>query len=435
MPTDAWGQDVSTDAETAAAYVVLLDRRLRFEPTVVDALRHVLVLDPRFALAHAQAVLLATAGEPALDPRHHLDALREGPEPATDRERSFVAAARLTGEAGPWAAFGSWRRHVDDHPGDLPAVMQLELLLAWSTDPVHTEESRERLERARAVLGEDPTVLAALALHAQDRGDLDTAWALGNRSLELSPDNPVSAHPVAHVHFESGGHDEGLAWLDPLVSRLDPDNVMGRHLGWHCALHLLDLGRSDDALARYESLVSQPSNRLIDGASLLWRCQLAALVPPGTDPAGHGTTTLLATDPGGLPFTFLAMHALLALAAAGDAGRLRRLAHEAAGWEAPGAALLLPGLARGLAASVEGDHADAAGELLALEPWFPRYGGSHAQREVLEDTLLHSLVAAGRVEEARTRLLARLDRRPSGRDAAMLALAQGPVRPAGQRAE
>ena len=43
-------------------------------------------------------------------------------------------------------------------------------------------------------------------------------------------------------------------------------------------------------------------------------------------------------------------------------------------------------------------------------------GGSLAQREIVEDTYLHALVAAGHCEEAVTLLDARLDRRPSPLD-------------------
>jgi hypothetical protein len=45
-----------------------------------------------------------------------------------------------------------------------------------------------------------------------------------------------------------------------------------------------------------------------------------------------------------------------------------------------------------------------------------RVGGSAAQREVLEETLLFSLVHDGRSERAASLLAARLDRRPSRLD-------------------
>ena len=54
-----------------------------------------------------------------------------------------------------------------------------------------------------------------------------------------------------------------------------------------------------------------------------------------------------------------------------------------------------------------------------------RFGGSHAQREVYEDTLIQALIRAGRLTEASVRLQARLDRRESPLDAALLARAHG----------
>jgi hypothetical protein len=427
--SDPWGQRLTTSAETATAYDDLLGAWLRLEPAVPDALRRVIDLDPEFALAHAVGVVLGTGGWPGISPEEHLAALAATPEPGTERERSFVAAAVLGGERGVWESLPRWRRHADAWPGDVPALTVLNMVLCWSTDRESVREAEDRLWEARVAVGDDPTLLAALAMHAQDRGDLDTAWELGQRGLRLAPASAVSAHPVAHVHLESGDHADGLGWLDPFVAAQDPESVMAGHLGWHCALHLLELDRGPEALARYTELAVRERQRLLDGSSLLWRCQLAGLCPPGTDPAGpEGATAVVEAlgDEPELPFTFLGMHLLLAHADRADAPALRRLARRTARWSAPGAAELLPGLALALAAVVEDDPAAAAGELLALEHGFPRYGGSHAQREVLEDTLIRALVGAGRVEEAAERLRARLDRRPSGRDAALLGSVTGP---------
>ena len=154
---------------------------------------------------------------------------------------------------------------------------------------------------------------------------------------------------------------------------------------------------------------------------MLWRCQLHGLVPAGDDPSGTPVRPMVERLVGGVPTTFVGVHVALGLAAAHDAEGLRRYAASAASFTAPGAAELLPGLARGLAAYVEGDHVVASELLLGEEQQVARYGGSHAQREVFEDTLLQSLVRAGRQEEATTRLRARLDRRESRLDAGLLA--------------
>jgi hypothetical protein len=52
-----------------------------------------------------------------------------------------------------------------------------------------------------------------------------------------------------------------------------------------------------------------------------------------------------------------------------------------------------------------------------------RLGGSDAQREIVEDTLIAALLAAGRFDEARPVIDRRLDRRVCKRDLAFLAAA------------
>ena len=149
------------------------------------------------------------------------------------------------------------------------------------------------------------------------------------------------------------------------------------------------------------------------------------LVPPGADPAEVRVSEVVAPLTRDVPFTFVGVHVALGLATAEDADGLRRLAADAAGFTAPGSAELLPDMALGLASYVEGDHAAASDRLLAQERDFVRYGGSHAQREVFEDTLIQTLIRAGRLTEASLRLQARLDRRESPLDAGLLARTHG----------
>ena len=104
----------------------------------------------------------------------------------------------------------------------------------------------------------------------------------------------------------------------------------------------------------------------------------------------------------GVPFTFLGVHVALALATAGDADGLRRFAHNARGFDAPGAATMLPGAGRRAGGVRRGRPRQGRRHaLLRLEPRLWQIGGSHAQREVFEDTLIHALVRAGRLDEAR----------------------------------
>ncbi len=74
-----------------------------------------------------------------------------------------------------------------------------------------------------------------------------------------------------------------------------------------------------------------------------------------------------------------------------------------------------------LAAYGAGDYETAVALLEPIAPEVIRIGGSHAQREVFEETLLDSYLRAGRFEQAEAMLKARLDRRPNPRDERWLA--------------
>jgi hypothetical protein len=387
----------------------------------VDLLEQVIEADPGFALARATAAVLAALGGEEFDAETEATAAEEG---RADHpwERSFVAAAGSLVRDGMWRALPRLRAHHDDYPGDLMGLMVAVFILLFSTRAEDEAEADDRVRRSAEVVGDDPMLLGFMAMSAQDHGDLDTAHRLATRSLELDPTGFAGGHPISHVYFESGDHTNGLAWLDGWLPTTDQKAMFGRHLVWHAGLHHLAIGDGEGALARYPGCGgSTAGGRLIDGPSLLWRCQLLGHVPPGTDPERPRVSDLARDLMEGVPFTFLGVHVALALATSGDADGLRRFAHNARGFDPPGAATMLPDLANGLAAFVEGDHAKAADALLRFEPHQWLVGGSHAQREVCEDTLIHALVRAGRLHEASARLQTRLDRRASRLDTGLLA--------------
>jgi hypothetical protein len=412
---------ISCAAEVAPTYGAAMRTYHDRRSGDVELLRRVVEQDPAFAVGRATAALWALLMQAPFDVRAEVEAAKAGRQ-HHEWERSYVAAVTETAERGRWPAMPRWRAHHDQYPGDLMGASVAVFLLVMSTDPDGGDEAERRIARTMDVAGEDPVLLGFLAMTAQDRRDLDAAYRLASRSLELDPSGFAGGHPITHVYFESGNHAKGLAWLDGWLPDTDQDAMFRGHLVWHAALHHLALGDGEGALARYPQCGgSVYGGRLIDGPSLLWRCQLLGYVPSGTDPEAPAVGTLAASLVDGVPFTFIGAHAALALATAGDADALRRLAHNAAGFDVPGAAEILPDLANGLAAYVEGDHDRAATALLRLEPHISRIGGSHAQREVFEDTLLHALVRAGRLDEAASRLRARLDRRPSALDTGLLA--------------
>ena len=81
-------------------------------------------------------------------------------------------------------------------------------------------------------------------------------------------------------------------------------------------------------------------------------------------------------------------------------------------------------LVKGIRAFARGDYAKCASLLAPIRGQLVRLGGSHAQREVFEDTLLAAYLRSDQFDKAEDMLRARLNQRTSVRDTLWLSSAQ-----------
>jgi hypothetical protein len=82
---------------------------------------------------------------------------------------------------------------------------------------------------------------------------------------------------------------------------------------------------------------------------------------------------------------------------------------------------VVPETCRAVRAFADQDYQACATILEPVADDVVRIGGSHAQREMIEDTLLIALMKSGQAAKARRLLDQRLHRRPSVRDTQWLA--------------
>ncbi|MFI9759509.1 FAD/NAD(P)-binding protein [Streptomyces sp. NPDC051963] len=422
-PVDGHGLPLSTHAEAAAAHRSGMERILKVRSGAEDAFARAVALDPGFALGHAALALLGHECGAAVDvPRALADAQRCARERADERERSFVdvVTRRVHGEDGDRALV----RHLETHPADALALAVAVPTIAFSgvTD-LDGDQALGLVERTSPAYDGHWFHTSLRAFLRQEQGRLHEAGELAHRALAAEPASGHAVHALAHVHYESGAHEAGRDWLDGWVSGQGRGAVHRAHFSWHIALHELAL---DDSVAVRRRWFRQLApgrvtgvRALVDSGSLLWRARLS-----GTWQGELPTADVLesvATDVLERPATaFTALHAAVALTAAGDLAALRRLRDHASGADEVQRDVIAP-LCEAFAAVVEERFQDAARGLDALLPVLRRVGGSAAQREVVEETLLYALVAAGRCDAARRLLDARLDRGQAPRDRRMLA--------------
>jgi hypothetical protein len=169
---------------------------------------------------------------------------------------------------------------------------------------------------------------------------------------------------------------------------------------------------------------------VVDNGTLLMRCRLCGLLGPDDDPTGGRAGAVPAEWVAQVPSMYVGFHAAVGLAVQRRSDDLRRLARNAATMAAPGAPDLLAPLAAALADYVDGQPGRSADALDSLRPSMYRWGGSRAQREVVEDVLIDAAIRGGRPEIAVRVLTERIAAAspPLGRRVAAVALVTAATR-------
>jgi tetratricopeptide (TPR) repeat protein len=423
-------------AEAVEKYVAAVDLLLSANIGADKLLESVTACDPDFALAHiARARLLQLQARipEAKEAATRAKALRDR---LSIREQRHVEAIALAVDGSAPQALALVRAHASEFPRDaLPLSLALGVfgLLGFSGRRDHHEAQLELLRELAPHWGDDWWFLGYLGWAYIEPGEVETGTRLVERSLAGNPRNAHAAHQRAHGFFESGDAAGGAEFIQAWLPDYERAGHLHCHLSWHLALFELARGNSERAREIYLDSIrpsvaqSAPMLSLADSASFLWRWWLYSVTPPldkhWSEVVAHARRHF---PRAGLAFADL--HAGLTEAATLDSQGsndrivgLHRLAED--GRLPPGK--VAPALCMGAAALARGDDVQAARTLEAAIDDLPRIGGSHAQREVFEDSLIIAYLRSGQSAKAEPRLRSRLARRPSLRDEAWLSLCEG----------
>jgi len=197
------------------------------------------------------------------------------------------------------------------------------------------------------------------------------------------------------------------------------DSYFAVHNWWHRALFSLELGETDEVLALYDHQVrARPSLEwldVVDAAALLWRLALygADVRERATRLAGD-IAPLVDSAP---VYIFNDWHAVMALGLAGRQERSEQVIADnrrlATGTNKDVAELAGLTLLEGFSAFAAGRPADTLEALIGIRQIANVVGGSHAQRDVIDLTLLTAAARAGETRLARALANEREARKPT----------------------
>ncbi|HUG37973.1 MAG TPA: hypothetical protein VML54_13535 [Candidatus Limnocylindrales bacterium] len=421
MPkTDRYGLTLSTESSVAAErYQGGMDDLLAYGPDADRAFADARAADERFALAHAGTALFVFLQGDGVAAREAIGRARDVAAGATRREQQHVEALATVMAGDATRGLALIEEHLREFPRDALLLNQASSTIGFSGRGDREQARADFVERLAPAYGDDWWYQSALAFTYHELGRYAESQRLSELSLAQYPRNANASHNIAHVYFEAADNDGGAAFLEDWLRDYDRRAPFHCHLAWHLALFELHRGRAERAYEIAErDVVRSASARLsmIDGAAILWRFSLYG-APAGPFPwAPLAELASRVSRPG---FVFGDVHAALAYASTGDAEGLARLVDGLRGLEAKGhpcaGTVALP-LVLGTQAFVAGDHAGALAHFEPVEKEMHRVGGSHAQWELFEETMVVSYLKLGRQKDAERLLRRRIAHRPSPRD-------------------
>lgn len=322
--------------------------------------------------------------------------------PHNDREAQHVRALQLLID-GHWHASGRALEDLSlDYPHDLLALQAGHQLDFFTGD---ARMLRDRIARvlpdwSMAIPGYH-ALLGMYAFGLEETGDYRLGERFGREAIALQPDDAWAQHAVAHVLEMQDRREEGIAWMrgNPAWQQ---DSMLAVHNWWHLALHYLEQDDFDTVLALYDGPIDGHKGtlalELIDASSMLWRLQLR-----GADVGNRWVDVAerwaaMAMDG---RYAFNDFHAAMAFACSGRNDlltQLREAQQRACQQDDDNArfthAVGAPGV-DAIEAFVDGQYARCVELLRPVRNQAHLFGGSHAQRDLIDQTLIAAARCSG----------------------------------------
>ena len=376
-------------------------RSYRGDP--LEPMDRAIALDPGFGGAYAaKALILMTIFERRFA-KDALATLRAGAKAlakSTPRERAWADAARLLAE-GEWqAGSAALDRILVEYPRDILALQVGHVTDFFLGDSVNLRNRVSRvLPHWSPALAAFPYVLGMHAFGLEECNQYPEAEAAAMRSLAMAPEDCWAVHAATHVMEMQGRIDEGAAFLAAREADwAGADNGFAFHNWWHLALFRIDRADYAGALEIYDRvLANAPALALprIDASAMLWRLRLeGADVGSRFGPVADAWEAELESEGGW--YAFNDFHAALAFAGAGRDAAMRRLrskvdaAARESGTNGDMSRVVGIDLVQAIGDFAQGRPASAVERLSAARGLAQRFGGSHAQRDVVTLTLIEA---------------------------------------------
>jgi tetratricopeptide (TPR) repeat protein len=416
---DRWGVPVrSGNAEAVARLDQAIEDLAALAGDPVAGAEAAVAADDSLMLGHVYQAYLALYGTTPDGVAKAAEIVKKLDEPGLDeREAHHLRAARAWAD-GDWEATArSLERALLCHPRDLLALKVAQDLYFFLGNRLELRDVAARVLPAWPPgLPGWGYVQGIYAFGLEENADYRQAETRARAALDHNPKDVWSVHALAHVFEMEGSQRDGVEFLTASAGDWS-GSYFAIHNWWHRTLYHLELGQIDEALALYDSPIRAGRSTewldVVDAAALLWRLSLFGV--DVTDRATRLAADIddLVSDP---VYIFNDWHAVMAFGLAGNHERVERVIGANRHLTAPtnrGAAERAGlDLLEAFGAFAAGRPDRAVDLLVDIRPRANAVGGSHAQRDVIDLTLIAAAVRAGNESLARALVTERAARKP-----------------------
>ncbi len=412
MLTDRYELPLCTSSSAARdAYVEGCEAKLTMYPGAIEAFDRAIAADPGFALAHAAKGHAVLERGDAAGARVSMAAANTLTAGLPAREASHIAFFDLLVAGNAEAALSALLVHLSAWPRDAVVLATTAFTNGLIGNSGRAGQKRallDLLDRLAPSYGDDWWFRAHHGMALSENGQREVARPKIERSLAQNPNNPWAAHAQAHLCYEEGDPNAACAFLTPWLTTYPRNGPLYSHLSWHLALGHLAVGDAAAAYQLFREAFSPdvhsgpPRGKLNDAVSFLWRWELA-----GHPRDADAWRMMYEFANGAFPRAGLAfsdMHIAVAEAVAGDEPnleqRLRQIDELARNGRYPSGPLV-PTVSRGFTAFERRDFFAVIDALEPIADELERIGGSRAQLDLVEFTLLKAYLSADRPDAAR----------------------------------
>lgn len=416
-------------ADSTAAFTQACRELHTYTGDPVASVDRALAASPQMTMAHALKAWLHLLGtEPAglAVAQSSLDAASS--LAANDRERRHLSAIHLV-SAGRWRAAGLVLEDLTaKHPHDLLALQAGHLVDFFIGD---ARMLRDRIARALPAWTEAmPGYHALLGMYAfglEECGAYGEAERHGRDCVEREPQDGWGWHAVAHVMEMQDRSREGIAWLGDHAPTWSAGSFFAVHNWWHLAVFHLERGDQAEVLRLFDGPITGTKSHLalelIDASALLWRLMLAGV---DVGDRWEAIADRWAQHDGGGAYAFNDWHAMMAFTGSqrpqAQQAVLDILRHAGMGSTDSGSFVREVGLtaARAMQAFGAGLYDETLALLRPLRATAHRFGGSNAQRDIIDQTCIVAALRGGHGALAQALTAERCAQRPTSPLARML---------------